>query len=250
MMDNDAKLRGWKMYPARTNYQTFFEVDENQQENTNPAIPLGAGSKFKLHIRFHNLKGIELGALLYAITLQKNSCHTLGFGKAFGYGVCKYCISDVKGFNIDDVEIIISQFINYMESKVDNYAKTPQIKEFLIMANPSQAERLRRPLAYMELEEFVSCKKHNPRKNVYGEFLPRYSELLRPIVQTQSSPKQSIAEVTIFSGGMKKAKLVDGKDIVSKILDMNNKKEKLKLGDKIEVEIIKNGKELRFIKKI
>jgi hypothetical protein len=43
MMNSNAKLRGWKIYPARKTYQTNFEVEENQVENTNPAIPLASG---------------------------------------------------------------------------------------------------------------------------------------------------------------------------------------------------------------
>lgn len=251
MMDNEAKLRGWKIYPTRKYYQTRFVVEDNQLDNTNPAVPLGAGSEFKFHVRFQNLKAIELGALLYAILL-KNNCHSLGFGKAFGYGTCKYSISDTIGFSIEDINTYISHFTNYMESKIQDYSKTPQIKEFLLMSNPNQADRLKRPLEYMELEEFVKCKQHNPKKRdaKYGEYLPRYSELLKPIEQKSPGPAKYLAEVTFFSRQVKKAKLIEGKDVSQKLLDMNYNKDKLVNGDKIEVELIKNGKELRFIRKI
>lgn len=249
MMDRNARLRGWKMYPARLNYQTEFDVESAQLDNTNPAIPLGSGSEFKCCIRFHNLKAIELGAILYTVLLQKNNCHTLGFGKAFGYGVCKYSISDTKGFETDDVEKFITTFTDYMENHVPNYKKSPQIRELLLMTNPQQTERLKRKLEYMELNEFVKCKQHNPKKSKFGEYLPAYSELLKPIEQQSSGPSLCVAEVTFFSGGLKKAKLIGSKDILPKILNMNNKKEKLKVGDVIEVELINNRKELRFIRK-
>lgn len=249
MMDKNARLRGWKMYPARLNYQTEFDVDSAQLDNTNPAIPLGSGSEFKCCIRFHNLKAIELGAILYTVLLQKNNCHTLGFGKAFGYGVCKYSISDTKGFKTDDIEKFISTFMDYMEKYVPNYKKSPQIRELLLMTNPQQTERLKRKLEYMELDEFVKCKQHNPKKSKFGEFLPAYSELLKPIEQKSSGPSICVAEVTFFSGGLKKAKLIGSKDILPKILNMNNKKDKLKVGDVIEVELVNNKKELRFIRK-
>ena len=251
MMDRNAKLRGWKMYPARLKYQTEFDVDEAQLDNTNPAIPLGSGSEFTYYIHFHNLRPVELGAVLYSVLLQKQSCHTLGFGKAFGYGVCKYSITNTTGFMTDDIEMYITSFTDYMEEFVPNYKKSPQIRELLLMTNPQQTERLKRPLEYMELNEFVKCKQHNPKKREpkYGEYLPSYSDLLNPIVQNASGPLQCLAEVTFFSGSIKKAKLKEGKDIAPKILDMNNKKDKLKIGDVIEVELIKKGKELRFIRK-
>ena len=247
-MDRNAKLRGWKMYPAHMNYQTEFEVDDNQQENTNPAIPLGAGSEFKCRISFHNLKDVELGAILYSLLLQKQNCHTLGFGKAFGYGVCQYSITETSGFKSDDIERYITSFTDYMETHIPSYKKTPQIRELLLMTNPRQAERLKRPLQYMELDEFVKCKQHNPRRDKFGEYLPLYSELLKPIEQKASGPIQAEAIVTFFSGPLKKAKLIEGKNLVPQILDMNGKKDKFKgTGkEKILVEITKKG--LKFIK--
>ncbi len=248
MMDWNARLRGWKIYPARLNYQTEFDVDDAQLENTNPAIPLGAGSEFKCCIRFHNLKAVELGAILYSILLQKQNCHTLGFGKAFGYGVCQYSISETLGFETDDIEKFITSFTEYMEAHIPNYKKSPQIRELLLMTNPRQTERLKRPLNYMELEEFVKCKQHNPRKNKFGEYLPLYSELLNPIEQKTSGPIQAEAIVTYFSGPLKKAKLIEGKNTAPQMLDMNGKKDKFKGNgkEKILVEITKKG--LKFIK--
>ncbi len=251
MMDKSARLRGWKLYPARLKYQTEFNVDENQIENTNPSMPLGAGSEFVFHVRFHNLRPIELGALLYATILQKQSCHSLGFAKPMGYGVCKYDIISTTGFDKNQIEEYIKAFIDYMESQIPNYSKSPQIKEFFLMLNPNQTDRLKngRELVYMELDEFVKCKQHTPKKSKYGEYLPLYSELLKPIEQKTAKQIRCIAEVTFFSGSIKKAKLKNGKDLTPKLLDMNGKKDKLKTGDIIEVDIVKNGKELRYLGK-
>ena len=251
MMDKNSKLRGWKLYPARLKYQTQFNVDENQIENTNPSMPLGAGSEFVFHLRFHNLRPIELGAILYAILLQKQSCHSLGFAKPLGYGVCKYDIIAAKGFDIERTEEYIRSFVDYMESQIPNYSKCPQIKELFLMLNPNKTDRLKtgRELEYMELDEFVKCKQHTPKRSKYGEYLPPYSELLKPIEQKPAKNLKGVAVVTFFSGSVKKAKLKDSKDFSAKLLDMNNKKDKLKTGDVIEVEIVKNGKELRFIRK-
>lgn len=251
MMDKNARLKGWKIYPARLKYQTEFEVDDNQIENTNPSIPLGAGSEFVFHVRFHNLRPIELGALLYATILQKQSCHSLGFAKPLGYGVCKYEIISTKGFDESLISEYVKTFVDYMESQIPNYSKSPQIKELFLMLNPNQADRVKseRKLDYMELDEFVKCKQHTPKKSKYGEYLPLYSELLKPIEQKTAKQLQRIAEVTFFSGSLKKAKLRDCKDISPKLLNMNGKKDKLKIGDIIEVEIVKNGKELKYLSK-
>lgn len=248
MMDDNAKLRGWKMYPARMEYHKEFTVDESQSDNVNPAIPLGVGSEFTCRIHFHNLKVVELGALLNSILLQKQSRHTLGFAKAYGYGVCEYNIAETSGFNADDIDKYIKSFTEYMEERIPNYKKSPQIRELLLMTNPQQSERLKRPLEYMDLEEFVKCKKHTPKNGQSGEYLPPYSELLKPIDQKPAESKQAEAIVTFFSGIIKKARLVEGKNQNPQLLDMNGKKDKFKGNgkEKILVEITKKG--LKYIK--
>lgn len=251
MMDLNARIRGWKMYPSRGYLTDFLEVDESQLENTNPAIPLGEGSKFHFSIHFHNLKREELGALLYALQPQKKSCHSIGFAKAYGYGTCSYLITGVYGFKMDEMESIIGTFKSYMETHIPDYMKTPQIRELLAMLNPENAQRLRRPLEYMVLEDFVGCKRHNPngRPPKIGQFLPPYSTLVKPKEITPTTSTVFTAQIDFLSPAVKQAHLTEGKDHSKKLLDMNGKdvkREKLKIGDFIIVELIKNGKELRY----
>lgn len=248
MMSPNAMLRGWKIYPVRGDFETLFPVDDNQKENTNPSRPLGAESKFKFNINFHNLKPVELGAVLYAIALRKGCLHSLGFAKAFGYGACEYSILSVKGFKSEDIDTFIGTFCKYMEEKVLDYKKSTRIRELFLMLNPDNAENLKIKLEYMKLQDFVSCKRHNPRRDINGEYLRAYSDLIRPQERTVVS-KETEAIVTFFSGALKQARLAEGKDSKKRILDMNCKKDKLKVGDRIIVNIIDNGKKLRFIKK-
>jgi hypothetical protein len=249
MMSPNAILRGWKLYPVREKYETSFPVDGNQEENTNPSRPLGAETKFKFFINFHNLRPVELGALLYAIVLKKGCLHSLGFAKAYGYGSCKYSILSTQGFNLEDVGSYIDSFCKYMENNIQDYPRKTRIREFFLMLNPRNAENLKIKLDYMELPDFVSCKKHNPKKGIVGQYLPPYSELIKP-KQQKDSVKQTTAVVSFFTGALKQAYLKEGKDQSKKILDMNGKKDKLKKGDTILVETIDKGKKLRFIKKL
>lgn len=46
---------------------------------------------FKCHINVHNLKAIEVGALLYSIIQEDGVYHNLGLAKSFGYGKLKCC---------------------------------------------------------------------------------------------------------------------------------------------------------------
>lgn len=254
MMDANARLRGWKMYPLRSHTNEFVAVDENQLENTNPAIPLGEGSKFRFVIRFHNLKREELGAILYALQPQKSSCHSLGFAKAYGFGACRYTLTSVTGFAMGEAGEIVNAFTNYMNNHIPDYGKTPQLKELFAMLNPENASRLRRPLTYMDLKEFVLCKQHNLRARIprIGEYLPPYSTMVRPVEMQPTAPVFFTAQIDFLSPTVKRAHLLDGKDHSIMSLDMNGKdfkKEKLKIGDRIIVERIRNGRELRYKKK-
>ena len=76
-MDLDAKLRGWKRYPVPQDGGKELEVPApldadgkvNQKVQTT-FKPLGKGAKFRGRIHFHNLRPVELGALLWSISLD------------------------------------------------------------------------------------------------------------------------------------------------------------------------------------
>jgi len=48
--------------------------------------PISARNEFKARIRFENLTDVELGALLFVLSLPKNCAHKLGMGKPLGLG--------------------------------------------------------------------------------------------------------------------------------------------------------------------
>lgn len=249
LLNNNAILRGWKIYPARNNFETDFPVDNNQEKNTSPFIPLGAKSQFSFTVHFHNLRPVELGAILYAINLNNNCYHSLGFAKPYGFGLCEYTITNSTGISINDVNPYIEGFKKYMEENIADYKKSPRIRELFLMLNPQNSVNV--PLDYMDLPEFVKCKNHSPKKQVYGQYLPSYSKQIRATDnKNKKIIKQVDAIVTFFSGPLKQAQLTVGRDLGKKTLDMNNKKDKLKKGDHIIVEVSNNGKILKFIKKL
>lgn len=231
----DSKLRGWKMYPAR-NYWTkeFPPVNEKQQDNVSPSIPLGKDSRFKFSIHFHNLTTIELGALLYALNPADSSCHSIGFAKSFGYGVCKYTVSYDGQLTNNQAEEAKREFVNYMNEKLQpeiDFVNSPQIKEMIMMMDPSLGtEDLL--LEYMSLEEYKDVKEHNPSEDIYGQYLPAYSSLVeysqeqkkRDIQDTDDTqeeaaatdvisqePEGLLAKIKMFNGPIRKAELLDGK---------------------------------------
>lgn len=65
--------------------------------------PLPSGNSFHCRIVVHNLKKIEIGALLSALTFNDTSgaFHNLGMAKPFGYGKCSLEVKNLKGFAYD-----------------------------------------------------------------------------------------------------------------------------------------------------
>ena len=104
--DNTEGIAGRKLYRIHQGSSVSplpNKEKEKEKENTNVlthlrAIP--AGQTFSLRITVHNLRPIEIGALLSVITFHKTSgvYHNLGQAKGFGYG--KLQIKNLKLFQL------------------------------------------------------------------------------------------------------------------------------------------------------
>ena len=83
--DPDFSLRGVKQYWLHKGIDLGKQNSNN--ENIGSTIKtMSAGSVFYGKIRFENLTNLELGLLLWALSLEENSQLNLGKGKAYGYG--------------------------------------------------------------------------------------------------------------------------------------------------------------------
>ena len=242
-LDDDAKLRGWKRYPVREKESAIPHGDDSQFPNTSPFRPLDRGTEFESVIRYHNLREEELGALVYSLQVMENCLYSLGFCKPYGYGVVQLDIT-----NVDKAEVqrLKECFLKLMDDKIENYRKSPQIRELREMMSIAK-EGLRAPLSYMpDPKQFAKLKNQNFKKGEYGEYQENYSLLKKKAPKGPANDLVVEAEVTLFSGFMKKAK-VKGKNVASMILDMNNSRDKLKVGQTIKVKIIKNGKDQKLL---
>jgi len=177
-MDDDCRIRGWKRYPARRKIDKSANADSKSNVMTR-FIPLKKGTSFKFRICIHNLKPVELGALVWVLTWggRNNLCHSLGMGKPLGYGLVKIEIQSAELYrnNSNDMpedktllDECSNAFVSWIEDKdqVPGWLETPQMTQLLNMADPEfephrsfQGEKLR----YMKLDprginEFVLAK--------------------------------------------------------------------------------------------
>ena len=250
----ETEVEGRKLIPRDV------ENNEINFDTTTKMTPLKEGSTFLGHIRFHNLKPEELGALLSSLTFHGNEkmCkHSIGQAKSHGYGSVSVSVDELRVFGkkeemreyMDSFERMMDQFLQSSGNRTP-WINTIQIKELFALAKGFSDESLIDVFTPMLLEEFGKAKGNYMRGK--ADFSP-FSSLIqdsptKPAVPKQDVPKQVEAIVTFFSGQLKKAKLVEGKNTASQILDMNGKKDKFKGNgsEKILVEITKKG--LKFIK--
>lgn len=171
----DAKIAGWKRYPVK-NKATHKPTDNEDLDSVFQPLPVG--TTFNGKIRFHNLKPVEIGALISAISFHGNSehlFHQIGMGKPQGFGKIK--IKKVELSNLKPVNHYLSAFEKKMEEQCDNkWLKSEQITELLTMADDKPAKLDNLSLDYMQMSmetgnnEFLKAKE-------FGEYLESYSLL-------------------------------------------------------------------------
>ena len=98
--------------------------------------PLSANNVFKGRVVFHNLKKVEIGALLSAITFHGRSdkfMHNIGFAKPYGYGKIdiKLTLKELK-YGQDEY---LKEFEKQMNEFVSNWLNTKQLTELCAMAS-------------------------------------------------------------------------------------------------------------------
>ena len=189
-MDPDPKegekceISGWKRYPARRSvtipeYKPVPKEDDKEDNFSTKFTPLQEDAEFEFKIRFHNLRPLELGALIWALTWggSEKLCHSLGMAKPLGLGRVKIDIDSSKIYHAknpfeadeaQDLTKFAGIFSSIMERIVPDWAESDQLNQLLAMANPeidpwksTQKEKLR----YMimdpkrrENNEFVIAK--------------------------------------------------------------------------------------------
>lgn len=102
--NDEAEMAGRKRYRVHApNALTDSKYNGNENVVTEMK-PLPAGTTFKLLISVHNLRPIEVGALLSALTFHgtEGPCHNIGQGKSFGFGSLRIKKLELKNFKYDE----------------------------------------------------------------------------------------------------------------------------------------------------
>lgn len=171
---NDSIIRGWKRYPVREK-EWINNTGNNKIDSL--LTPLKKGAIFSFKVRFHNLKEIELGALLSAITFHNSSTcsHQIGQGKPYGLGRVKIEVVSMTPSITKSKEELMSLFEKTMVQKLKiEWHQEEQIKQLFTMAQEAITNNMSHLFTYMEMDntkkinQFLDAKKNK-------EFLERYT---------------------------------------------------------------------------
>jgi CRISPR-associated protein (TIGR03986 family) len=160
-------LRGFKRYPVRRQLLARTYGAEQNAEMFSHFIPVEQGAEFYCRIRFHNLRKVEIGALISAITFHGNNdrlFHSIGTGKPLGYGRMKFEIAGMRYLK-HGIDEYLCDFERQMGG--DEWLKGAQIRELFAMASLCRTES---HLAYPSLadKEFVKYKNDGLRLEKYS----------------------------------------------------------------------------------
>lgn len=151
------ELRGVKQYWLHNQEPKVEPLDPRKEKAASTLCPLPAGTKFRGKIRFHNLTEDELGLLLWAVRLEKNSWMNIGKAKAYGYGNISVAVTDAKKIDMEEAYLLTNMLSLSPFKKLDTDAlilfykkfiaeklqlgsveKSPRIQGFLTMRDSEQ----------------------------------------------------------------------------------------------------------------
>lgn len=162
-------ISGRKLYRIHCGDSTMELPKGNGNENVGVTFkPIPAGQKFIMRINVHNLKKVEVGALLSAITLHKQSkvWHNIGLAKSFGFGKLHCERLKLDGFTYSEHEYIVA-----FEQQMNKFTKKEYDKQWLKTTQSGSlfsilSEHKNEVLKMMELDEYTAARKNANRKEL------------------------------------------------------------------------------------
>lgn len=166
----DITIAGYKRYPVRNK---LLPSPTGTPEMERDIIPLKSGTRFKGRVYFHNLRPVELGAVLSAMTFhgQESKCyHSLGCAKPLGYGKSKLSIRRIVCPECNcKVEEFLGEFENLMDNHCTDWVHSSCLVELFAMAkgiksgNEDNFEYISSPA------EFAKAKKEGNTLGLFTE---------------------------------------------------------------------------------
>ena len=158
---DDACIAGRKRYRIHDGGSVTELPKGNGNGNVTSILKfLPRNCKFKMRINVHNLRRVEIGALLSAITFHKTQgvYHNIGSAKGFGYGKLKCANLKLHGLNSDKEEHYLKAFEMEMNADLgEEWRQTEEVRTLMAIMSRHDDACLR----MMEMDKNKSPIKTN-----------------------------------------------------------------------------------------
>lgn len=132
---DDACIAGRKRYRIHDGDSVTDLPGGNGNDNVTSTLKfLPKNCTFKMRINVHNLRKVEIGALLSAITFHKTQgvYHNIGSAKGFGYGKLKCANLKLHGLNSDKEEHYLKAFEMEMNADLgEEWRQTEEVRTLM-----------------------------------------------------------------------------------------------------------------------
>ena len=163
---DDACIAGRKRYRIHDGDSVTELPKGNGNGNVTSILKfLPRNCKFKMRINVHNLRRVEIGALLSAITFHKTQgvYHNIGSAKGFGYGKLKCANLKLHGLNSDKEEHYLKAFEMEMNADLgEEWRQTEEVRTLMAIMSRHDGACLR----MMEMDK----NKFSNEKNEYAYY--------------------------------------------------------------------------------
>ena len=164
--DTATAIAGRKFYRVFHNGETtdLKEMNENNENVKSTLRCIPSGHTFSFRINVHNMKPIEIGAILSALTFHntQTSYHTIGQAKNFGYGKLGHADIKLRGLQksvdeyLRDFELTMNIF-TMSRKKPFKWNESKQLKKLVNITSEHEVSTLQ----IMTLNEFKESKKRD-----------------------------------------------------------------------------------------
>lgn len=165
--DPQAEISGRKRYRVHKGSSVMPLSSGNDNENTKTTMKfVPSGCEYKMRINVHNLRKVEIGALLSVINLHGANdggtkvWHNIGCAKSFGYGkitaasVCLHGLKWSEREYMADFEMEMDKFVRSVYGS--SWLNTEQLTRLMgIMTEHDDSV-----VEMMELDDYGECKKN------------------------------------------------------------------------------------------
>ena len=154
--NNAEGIAGRKLYRVHQK-GSVSTLPKGSKKTESSFQPLRCGLSFVMRINLHNMRPVEIGAILSALTLHNTEgvWHNLGGAKSFGYGKMECVKVEIKGLKHQEKEEYMRAFEEEMENFTKKWSETEQVKALVGILSEHSDEEVR----MMTLNEYKEASK-------------------------------------------------------------------------------------------